>query len=117
VSPSCLARENNMTIKWKILQLDRTLADGGVFSVYWDVTAISDTATDAGGDSLTARIFNAISVTADPDAPDFIAYADLTENDCLGWVWQQVSKDDTEARLTAELEALENPTTGDGVPW
>ena len=56
-------------------------------------------------------------MTADPDAPDFIPYEDLTEGDCLGWVWDQVSKDDTEARLTAELEALENPTTGDGVPW
>ena len=106
-----------MTITWKVLELDRTLADGGVFAVHWDATAVSDTATDADGDPLTARTYSAISVTADPDAPDFIAYADLTENDCLGWVWAQVSKDETEARLTAELEALENPTTGDGVPW
>ena len=106
-----------MTITWKILQLDRTLTDGGVFAVHWDVTAISDTATDSDGDPLTARIFSAISVTADPDAPDFIPYEDLTENDCLGWVWDQVGKDDTETRLTAKLEALENPTTGDGVPW
>ena len=106
-----------MTITWKVLELDRTLADGGVFAVHWDATAVSDTATNADGDSLRVRTYDVCAVTADPDAPDFIAYEDLTEGDCLGWVWDQVGKDDTEARLTAELEALENPTTGDGVPW
>jgi hypothetical protein len=101
-----------MTITWAIVQLERKLSDGGVFAVHWQATATSDDSP-----AFTTRNYGSIGVTADPDDADFIAYDDLTENDCLGWVWAQVSKDDTEARLTADLQALENPTTGDGVPW
>lgn len=98
-----------MTITWQILLLERELSDGGVYQVHWDCSARAE--------GLSARRYGAIAVIADPESPDFIAYDDLTENDCLGWVWAQVSKDDTEAGVAAELEAIKNPTTGTGVPW
>lgn len=108
-----------MTITWRILELDRTLTDGGVFQIHWDLTAVSDTVPDNGPDvtPLSAREFGMIRVTADPESPTFIPYEDLTENDCLGWLWAGLNKQQAEQRVAAELEALENPITGDGVPW
>jgi hypothetical protein len=35
----------------------------------------------------------------------------------MGWVWEQVSQEETEAALTANIEGQINPTTADGVPW
>ena len=111
-----------MTITWSVVTLDRELSDGGVFLVHWDVIALSDTEVvssigDPDVNPLSVRRYGAVGVTADPSSPDFIAYEDLTEADCLGWVWQQVDKDEIEQQVTAELEALEDPTTGEGTPW
>jgi len=102
-----------MTIQWRVLELDRKLSDGGVFAVHWQVIA----ARGEIGDSLMARTYGAISVTPDPESPDFIAYDDLTQDDCLEWVWDQIDKEATELRVTTELEALENPVSGSGTPW
>lgn len=101
-----------MTITWTVVQLERKLSDGGVFAVHWQATAASDASP-----VFTTRTYGSTSVSADPVSPDFVPYKDLTENDCLDWVWEQVNKDETETRLGVELQALENPTTGDGVPW
>jgi hypothetical protein len=66
--------------------------------------------------------------TYDASAAGYIPYADLTENDVLGWVWDSMATDDVtadeakaaqEANVTArvqnEIDAA--ATTASGVPW
>ena len=50
---------------------------------------------------------------------DFIAYADLTEADVLGWVWANgVDKDEVEANVARELDMKVNPpTVPKPLPW
>ena len=50
---------------------------------------------------------------------DFIAYADLTEADVLGWVWANgVDKAEVEANVARELDMQVNPpTVAKPLPW
>ena len=97
------------TFEWKVAQLERTLADGGVTICHWRCTA-SD------GD-FSASSYGTAGFTPDASAPGFVAYDALTEADVLAWVWDAVDRDATEAALQARIDADKNPTTADGVPW
>jgi hypothetical protein len=47
-----------------------------------------------------------------------IPYADLTQEEVLGWIWASgVDKDATEAAVAAQIEAQKNPVSATGVPW
>ena len=67
-------------------------------------------------------------VKVNPSDPGFIPYADLTENDVLGWVYDSlIEGDETAAEAKARVEADRDSkvqkqidaaaTTESGVPW
>ena len=97
------------TMNWTISTLERELSDGGVIVAHWRCTA-SD------GD-YSASSYGTAGFTADPTAEGFVPYEDLTEADVLGWVWDSVDKDATEAALQAKIDADKNPTSATGTPW
>ena len=97
------------TMNWTISTLERELSDGGVIVAHWRCTA-SD------GD-FSASSYGTAGFSQDPEADDFTPYEDLTEAQVLGWVWESVDKDATEAALAQKIEADKNPTTAAGVPW
>jgi hypothetical protein len=98
---------------WTIATLERDIQpadmDGAVVVAHWRCTEVD-------GD-YSASSYGTVGFTPDPTAPDYIAYADLTEADVLGWVWESVDKDATEESLAAKIETEKNPVTADGVPW
>jgi hypothetical protein len=98
---------------WTIAQLERNTADGGVIVAHWRVTE-SET---VGEDTYTASSYGTCGFTPDPSASDYIAYADLTEADVIGWCQDELDQEGIEASLTANIEEQKNPTTADGVPW
>jgi hypothetical protein len=98
---------------WTIANLERNLADGGVTVAHWRVTE-SET---VGDDTFTASAYGTVGFTPDPDASDFVAYDSLTEEVVMGWVWESVNQEDTEAALTANIEGQKNPVSADGMPW
>ena len=98
---------------WTIANLERNVADGGVTVAHWRVTE-SET---VGEDTFTASSYGTCGFTPDASAEDFIAYDDLTEEVVMGWVWESVNQDDTEAALTANIEGQKNPVSVDGMPW
>ena len=102
---------------WTIEQLERNTADGGVIVAHWRVT--ESEIVGAGDDAVTytAQSYGTCGFTPDPSASDYIAYADLTEADVIGWVQADVDQDAIEAGLTANINEQKNPTTADGVPW
>lgn len=97
------------TYNWTIAQLERQTDTGGVIVAHWRVSAQD-------GD-YTASAYGSASFTPDPTSPDFIPYADLTEEDVLSWVWISVDKDEVEVRLAAQIEDMKSPQTITGVPW
>jgi len=98
-----------MEIKWSIQNLERKTADGFVYTAHWRCTA-----TD--GD-FSASSYGTAGFSQDPEAESFVPYQDLTEDMVLGWLWNSIDKDATEAALAAKIEADKNPTSASGVPW
>ena len=99
---------------WTIATLERsTDSDQGVIIAHWRVT---ETET-VGEDTYSASSYGTCGFTPDPSAEGYIAYADLTEADVIGWVQAEVDQDAIEAGLTANINEQKNPTTADGVPW
>ena len=99
---------------WTISTLEHNTVDGGVIVAHWRVT---DSET-VGEETYSASAYSTASFAYDATSPDFIPYADLTEEVVLGWCFDgDVDKDAIEASLTANIEEQKNPTTQDGVPW
>lgn len=93
-------------ITWKIEQLDRLTSDGFVTTAHWRANAVDG--------EYTASVYGTTGWQAGtPEIP----YANLTEENVLSWVWENIDKAATEANLTAQIDALKNPTTANGVPW
>jgi len=100
-------------------------SDGGVFLVCWSLTATDGTYSAQEGGKLRC--------TADPSASDYIAYADLTEANVLGWVYSSLiqkkedGSDETAAEAKARIEAERTAkvqgqinraaANSTGVPW
>ena len=112
-----------ITTTWSVSDMTHKDSDGGVFLVYWSLTAQSD-----GTPSYSAQEGGKLRCTADPSASDYIAYADLTEADVLGWVYDSlIVGDETAAEAKARIEADRTAkvqkqidaaaTTATGVPW
>ena len=109
-----------ITTTWSVNDMTHKDSDGGVFLVYWSLTATDGTYSAQDGGKLRC--------TADPSASDYIAYADLTEADVLGWVYSSLIVDDetaaeakarTETYWTAKVQKQIDAaaTTATGVPW
>ena len=109
-----------ITTTWSVNDMTHKDSDGGVFLVYWSLIATDGTYSAQEGGKLRC--------TADPSASDYIAYADLTEADVLGWVYDSlIVGDETAAEAKARVEADRTAkvqkqidaaaTTASGTPW
>jgi len=97
---------------WNISTLESNTADGGVIVAHWQCTEVDDT--------FSARAYSTASFTYDASSPDFVPYADLTEEVVLQWVWDEMGVDEVvriQESLHSNIEEQKNPTTQDGVPW
>ena len=111
------------TTTWKINDMVRDDSTGGVKTVYWECHVSDDTHTDC-----SAVEGGKMRLDPDPDASDFVAYADLTEATVLGWVYDSlIEGDETAAEAKARVEADRDSkvqkqidaaaTTESGMPW
>ena len=93
-------------ITWTISTLDREVSNGFVTTAHWQATAVDG--------EYTASIYSTCSWA---DGTPTIAYADLTQETVLGWVWESVDKQATEDALEANIALQKNPVTATGTPW
>lgn len=103
-----------MNIVWNISALNCYPQEDGktdvVFCVHWQCNG-----TD--GD-YSASVYSTCSVTLNPEDP-FTPYADLTQEQVLGWIWASgVDKDATEAAVEQQIEMQKNPpVVTPPLPW
>ena len=100
-------------INWTISQLDCKPQEDGktdvVVVAHWQCTGTQD--------KYTAQVYGTASFTL-KQGSNFTPYADLTQDQVLGWVWQSVDKDATEVNVNAQLEAQINPPIiSPPLPW
>ena len=112
-----------ITNTWAVTNMQHTDADGGVFLVYWSMVAASD-----GTPSYSASEGGKLRCEYDASSSSYIAYADLTEDDVLGWVYNSLiigeeTADEAKLRIEAERDGKVQKqidaaaTTASGVPW
>lgn len=96
-----------MTTTWTISQLDRQTSDGFVTTAHWQATAVDG--------EHSASIYNTCSWS---DGTPTVDYADLTQEQVLGWIWANgVNKNAVEAALAAQIAEQKAPKTARGLPW
>tara|TARA_R100001086_G_scaffold22231_1_gene10700 strand:+ start:2308 stop:2625 length:318 start_codon:yes stop_codon:yes gene_type:complete len=102
------------TFTWTVSQCDRVLADGGINNIHWQCSATET----ASGTDYAASSYGTCRITYDASSSDFIAYDNVTQDDCLSWIYANgVDKDAIETSLQAKIDLQITPTTGEGVPW
>lgn len=95
------------TYAWDIANLERTTADGIVFTVHYTVAANDGT--------YTSSAYGSIGLASPSGGA--IPYADLTPDLVIGWVQAKLDVPAIEAALQAQLDEQAAPTTAAGVPW
>jgi len=86
---------------WSVNDMTHKDADGGVVLVYWSCVAASD-----GDPAYSATEGGRLRLTYDASASDFIAYADLTEANVLGWVYADLAANsDVESETPEQAKA------------
>tara|TARA_Y100001938_G_scaffold48003_1_gene66897 strand:- start:39 stop:362 length:324 start_codon:yes stop_codon:yes gene_type:complete len=107
-----------MAITWQAVSLDRQLKDGDkenvVTTVHWQAT---DSEVD-GENTYSGRAYGSIGLAAPGDF--FTPYADITEEQAVGWAKAALGDDQVaayEKSVEDQLELQKNPVTGTGVPW
>lgn len=105
-----------MTATWTATNLDyyTSLDDHTdvVYVVHWNCQ-------DEDADGNIGRCYGTVGLSTD-DLSDFTAYADITEEQAIGWAKDALGADEvaaTEANVAAQIAEKENPTKGSGVPW
>ena len=101
------------TITWNISQLDCVpqTAEGAdyVICCHWQCTGVDG--------AYSGQVYSTTGFAVVEGA--FTAYADLTQDQVLGWVWANgVDKDATEAAVESQIEAQINPPiVAPPLPW
>jgi len=98
-----------VTYTWTIPNCERDVATGGINIIHWRCTGVD-------GEHSSSNC-GTVGLTYDPSDSDFIAYADVTEEQAQAWVWEKVSKEDIEAYIAANIDKQINPTIASGNPW
>ncbi len=97
------------TYTWKIVELERKVDDGFVFTAHYEVVASNNV--------YKSGAYGSISF----DRPEvLIPYADLTEEILIGWVKEKLGEEavlNTETVLQQALDEQASPTKALGVPW
>ena len=96
-----------MNFTWNVVQMDRLTSNGFVVTCHYVVSAVD-------GD-YTASTYGTVGYTQEDKS--YTPYADLTEQQVIGWVQNSLGKDTVEVSLTAQIEAQKNPVQETGLPW
>jgi len=102
---------SSIAYTWGVANLERTLADGVVYTVHYTIDAFDGTYRSGAYGSLGLE----------PPEPDsLIPYADLTLELVVGWIKEKIGEEkvaEIEAALEAQIEEQASPSKGAGLPW
>ena len=104
-------------INWTISALDCAPSEAGDTDVVKTVHWRCDGSETVGEKTYNSGVYGTCSLPA-PEG-QFVAYADLTKEQVLGWIWTNgVNKDVTEAAVQAQIDAAKTPAiVQTPLPW
>ena len=100
------------TYTYSINDLERTTADGVVYSVRFTVAAADGT--------YSSSVNGYVPLEAPAEGAPFIPYAELTEEVVIGWAKDALGTEQVaaiEASLQAQIDEKAAPSKASGLPW
>lgn len=98
------------TFTWAIANLERETSDGFVFTAHYTVAANDDTYSSSAYGSIGFE-----------RPENLVPFADLTEEQVIGWVKGALGGDEKvteiQAALQAQLDEQRAPAKASGTPW
>ena len=108
-----------MAVVWTVVQLERNSSDDGVTVAHWrcNDTEVVGTGNDAV--SHYGSSYGTCSFTPDADSESWVDFSDITEEMAVGWVkaCPQITVDDIEASIAAQIAESKAPSVVAEVPW
>ena len=101
-----------MAVTWTISTLERNSSDDGVIVAHWR-------ASDVDGDHLGSS-YGTCGFTPDSSADGYTAYADITEEQAIGWVKDSMGEEAVTAvedSIAAQIADSKAPSVVAGTPW
>ena len=101
-----------MAVTWTISTLERNSSDDGVIVAHWR-------ASDVDGDH-SGSSYSTCSFTPDSSADGYTAYADITEEQAIGWVKDSMGEEavtGVEDSIAAQIADSKAPSVVAGTPW
>ena len=101
------------TFTWSVSQLNCYPQSDNktnvVFNIHWRCTGVDG--------AYTGTVYSTASVPAPTDS--FTEFADLTQDQVLGWVWTTYgNKDNVESAVQSQIDNQINPpVTSPALPW
>jgi hypothetical protein len=97
------------TITWKIIELEREIHDGYVFTAHWRVIAQEG----------NHYVMQHGSLGLQRPEGELIPFEDLTEEIVISWVKEKLGNNvsEYEDSLLAQIELQKNPPNATGLPW
>ena len=96
---------------WDIVNMERTVSDGVVYTVHYTVTHFED------GEQMSA--YGSVGLEA-PEPTSMIPYAELKKETVVQWVKDHFGAEkvaEIDAALSAQIQEKLHPTKASGTPW
>ena len=111
-----------ITYTWTVTNMSvlQTPQPDFVVDAQWLCSGVDDASTEE--NPLVANI-SGIQSFPDQQGDDFVPYANLTEAEVLGWIWEQMGangKSNSEACVEGQINSMINPPvspTVEPLPW
>ena len=95
-----------MNITYTIDNLDRQTSDNLVVTAHWCVSAVDG--------EHSAGAYGSVGFTR---GDSFTPFDELTQEQVIAWVKEQLDTAEIEANLAGQIAALKAPKTASGLPW
>ena len=100
-------------MKWTIKNMKRTIDDGLVVEVVFEIIAKDQ--------QLIASKLDKVTLVGNPSSPDFIPFENLTEEIVISWVKSEVDvvalEGEVQTILDGKIAKKNAMTTKGGLPW
>lgn len=106
-----------MTTEWQIVDLEKKPTEGSFSNV---CKSINWVVIDRDESSNIASYKFGETTLESPSSSSFVAFDDLTEDTCIGWVKNILGSTETtstETGVTSKLTELKDSSITRGIPW
>lgn len=96
---------SEITYQWIIVQLDCKPSVDGL----QDYVVVCHYRYNGTYENIVKEVYGTCSFEVDPEKPNYIPYADLTEDDIIGWLEASLDVDALQNNIATQIEDVLNP--------